>query len=144
MKFITHTPGVRLEVRSPGVPVREIELGETVELGAVAGVEIVSVPADAAPTIDGLVVTPHALGLHHFRVDGVAGERCDFYLFAYEPGCLARVPVRQSHGRCGEDRIPAERRLVIRSLVQHHNSDARWFDGSATSMIGRALLPFGA
>jgi hypothetical protein len=144
MEFITDTPGIQMTVRSPGEPVREVELGETLALQLpVASVALVSSPEGTPPIVDGLNVTPQVTGLHRFLVTSVIGERCELYVFCFEPACIDRVPEMQSSGR-SSPRNRTERRLVIRALVNHHSTAARWFDGTRASMIPHSLAAFGA
>jgi hypothetical protein len=144
MEFITHTPGLQVTVRSPGEPVREVELGETLALQLpVAGVALLTSPVGIPPIVDGLSVTPQVTGLHRFLVTSVTGERCELHLFCFEPACTDRVPEMQSSGR-SSPRTRTERRMVVRALANHHSTAAQWFDGTVASMMSHSLAPFGA
>lgn len=141
MFFVTLTPTTHLEHRSPGVPVREVELGETLTLRGVDSLTLVSHPGQP-PTIDGLAITPVARGLHRFVVQ-LGQSRCELAVFAYDAACTAWIPVVQRDGDPSPRSLEA-RRLVIRSLVQHLDSDGRFFDGTVASLHNRPLALFGA
>lgn len=145
-EFATYTTDTAVNVRAPGAPVREVQLGETLQIRslpgfAVVSLELVSHPG-TPPTVSDLDVTPQVRGLHHFRVIGANG-RTDLYIYAYDADCLARVRSAPPNRGRTAPLTSAEKRLVIRAICQAHASDARWWDGSAASLVSRNLSVFG-
>jgi hypothetical protein len=139
---------VPLTHRAPGIPVREILLGEDCEVRSLPGnnvssIDFVSGPDGANPTLDTLTITLEEdfPGLYKFKINGT-GQVADLFLFGCEPSCLDAVPEYQRSGKSGA-RTAEQRRMVLRSMAQHTTTDAKYWDGTAASLVNRNLEVFG-
>lgn len=104
------------------------------DLGAV---EVIDQPGGQAADVDGARVTLHETGWHALRLHaGDSGASSDATVLVCEAACLSLLPERQRDG--GQPEI--NKRVMLTTLARH----APWFDGTAQSLVGQSLAPYGA